>query len=367
MFCKRFIIFFIALVLPFLSKSQFTRIADKGIGFEVDYGYGFIMPHHQSIEYMLEDHIQTFDFKLTFPTYGNKYWNDLYRYPYYGFGFYRLNLGNDEVFGKVNALYSYVKVPFIGDSDKANLSWQIAFGASYISDHFDIDENPQNLAIGSNLNIYVDFSLQSRIPLSKQFSLMNSVRFTHVSNGKVKSPNKGLNILSGSLGIYYQFKETPERVILETQTIPNKNEYLVVYAGAIKSKTRYEPGYYYASSLVFDFNRNYSFKGRWGAGVDIFFDETNDQFSDNTEKANIVNSELYQIGLHAGHDLVMGQLSLVFNVGAYIYAPVYVDAPIYSRVGLRYRIKDKFIINYTLKSHWAMASYIEWGIGYVFN
>lgn len=366
MFNKRIIILFIVFILPFYGYSQFLDVGNKGVGVEANYGYGFIMPHHKSIEYMLEDHIRTFDLKASFPTYGNKYWNELYRYPYYGLGYYRSNLGNDEVYGKVNALYSYVKVPLLGSSEKANLSWQIAFGASYINNQFDIDENPQNLAIGSNLNIYVDLSLQSRIPLSKQFSLMNSVRFTHVSNGKVKSPNKGLNVISGSVGVYYQLTEKPDRIVAEPPVMDIKNEYTILYAGGIKSKTRYESGYFYASSLIFDYNRLYSLKGRWVFGADIFFDETNSQYSDQTGKAGILNSDLYQVGLHIGHDLVMGKLSLVINVGGYVYAPVPVDAPVYSRIGLRYRVKDKFIINYTLKSHWAMASYLEWGIGYTF-
>ncbi len=366
MFLKRLITLFIVIELPFLVFGQFSSVFKNGVGIETDFGYGFIMPHHKSIEYTLEDHIKTFDVKLSFPTYGNKYWNELYRYPYYGIGFYRSNLGNNDVYGYVNALYSYVKAPVFGNSNKANLSWQIAFGASYITDYFDIEDNPQNLAIGSNLNIYIDFSLQSRIPLSKKISLMNSVRFTHVSNGKVKSPNKGLNIVSGSVGLLYQFTKTPERVNIEPAEINNRNEYSLIYAGGIKTKSRYQPGYYYASSIIFDFNHNYSLKGRWSVGSDIFFDGTNRQFSDKTDQADIINSDLYQVGLHAGHDLIMGDLALVINLGGYIYAPVEVIAPIYSRIGLRYRIKNKFIINYTLKSHWAKASFIEWGIGYVF-
>jgi len=366
MHIKRFIIIFIVSLFPFFSFGQFSEIYKNGLGIETNLGYGFIMPHHKAIEYSLEDHISTFDLKLSIPTFGNKYWNQIYRYPYYGVGFYRSNLGNDDIYGYVNALYSYVKVPFIGKSNKANLSWQIAFGASYITKYFDIDDNPQNLAIGSNLNIYIDFSLQSRIPLSKKLSLMNSVRFTHISNGKVKSPNKGLNVISGSIGLLYQFNPTPDRVTLEQPEIENKNEYSLIYAGGVKTKSRYEQGYYYASSLMFDFNRNYSLKGRWSLGTDIFFDGTSRQFSENTDQADIINSDLYQVGLHAGHDLVMGNLALTFNIGGYIYAPVEVLAPIYSRIGLRYRVNNKFIINYTLKSHWAKASYIEWGIGYIF-
>lgn len=366
MFLKRLFISFIVLALPFFVMGQYSETFKNGFGIETDVGYGFIMPHHKSIEYTIEDHIRTFDVRLIKATYGTKYWNQLYRYPYYGIGYYRSNLGNNNVYGYVNALYSYVRVPIIGSSDKANLSWQFSFGGSYITKCFDIEENPQNLAIGSNLNIYIDFSLQSKIPLTKQISLNNGVRFTHVSNGKVKSPNKGLNAISASIGLIYQFNETPERKQIILPSIDDKNEFTLVFAGGIKTISHYETGYYFASSLMADYNRKYSLKGRWGLGTDIFFDGTNRQFSNKTEKADIVNSDLYQIGLHAGHDLVMGDLALVFNVGAYVYAPVEVLAPIYSRIGLRYRVKKNFITNLTLKSHWASASYIEWGVGYIF-
>lgn len=367
MFVKRFFILFIVLAFPFAGKGQFSESLKKGLSIETDIGYGFIMPHHKLIEYFLEDHIRTFDLRLTKATYGKKYWNQLYRYPIYGIGYYRSNLGNNDVYGFVNALYSFVKVPIFGNSNRANLSWQTAFGASYITDYFDIEDNPQNLAIGSNINIYIDLSLQSTIPLSKKLLLINGIRFTHVSNGKVKSPNKGLNMFTGSIGLSYQLFDKPEQIHLELPQIKNKNEYTIIYAAGVKTISRYEEGYYYASSLIFDYNRCYSLKRRWGLGADIFFDGTNKQFSNNTDKTDIVNSDLYQIGLHVGHEMVMSQLALVINIGGYIYAPVDVLAPVYSRIGIRYRIKNKLITNLTLKSHWAKASFIEWGIGYVIN
>lgn len=367
MILKRHFYIFIVFFIPLIANGQKQDFNLKNLSFEADYGYGFVMPHHKSIEYFIEDHIQTFDFKIHQTTYGKKYWNQLYRYPVYGVGFYRSNLGNNDVYGYANALYSFIKVPVVGKSDDFNLSYQIGFGASWITNHFDINENPGNLAIGSNINIFIDLSIQSKIPLSKSLSLTNSIRLTHFSNGKIKSPNKGLNLISGSVGLIYQLKDKPERIELEIPQIKTKNEYTVLYAVGIKTKSRYEAGYYFASSLMMDYKRNYSLKGRWVIGTDIFFDGTNRQYSDNLEKADIINSDLYQVGLHGGHDLVMGRLALIINIGGYIYAPVEVLAPFYTRIGLRYRIKDKFITNFTLKSHYAKASYFEWGIGYVLN
>ncbi|MDA3953663.1 MAG: acyloxyacyl hydrolase [Bacteroidales bacterium] len=367
MLVKRFIVIIIAFIFPFFINGQSSESIKKGLGIETNLGYGFIMPHHKSIEYLLEDHVSTFDIKLTKLTFGNKYWNQLFRYPYYGVGFYRSNLGNDDVFGYANALYVFAKAPIIGASNKAHLSWQFAFGASYLTKHFDIIDNPQNLAIASHLNMFLDFSLQSSIPLSKKLLLTNGVRFTHFSNGKVESPNKGLNAVSGSVGILYHINERPKPILTELPQIKNRDEYTVIYAGGIKTLSHYESGYFYASSLIFDYNRNYSLKRRWSIGTDIFFDATNIQYSTNTEKADIINTDLYQIGIHAGHEMIMDQLSLVINIGGYIYAPVEVLAPIYSRIGLRYRINNKIITNFTLKSHYAKASFLEWGIGYVLN
>ncbi|HSH51611.1 MAG TPA: acyloxyacyl hydrolase, partial [Bacteroidales bacterium] len=240
MLFKRYILLIIIFFYSFPCFAQLTVSEKSGLGLEADYGYGFIMPHHKMIEYFIEDHIQTLDIKLNKATYGEKYWNQLFRYPYYGIGFYRANLGNNEVYGFANALYSYVKVPLLGRWETANLSWQIGFGASYLTKHFDIKNNPKNLAIGSNLNIYADFSLQSQIPLSPKINLINNVRFSHFSNGKIKSPNRGLNVISGSIGLLYHFKEPQIKYHMELPDIENKNEYSIIYAGGIKTKSRYE-------------------------------------------------------------------------------------------------------------------------------
>jgi len=366
MLFKRYILLFIIYIFAFSCLAQKSDFKNSGLGVEIDYGYGFVMPHHKMIEYFVEDHIQTLDIRLNKTTHGEKYWNQLFRYPHYGIGFYRANLGNNEVYGFANALYSYLKVPLLGSWETTNLSWQIGFGASYLTQCFDIEDNSQNLAIGSHVNIYVDLSLQSQIPITDKLSLNNNLRFTHFSNGKVKSPNKGLNIISGSIGLLYHFNTPTKKYQLELPEMENKNEYSIIYAGGIKTKSRYDPGSFYASSLMLDYYHNYSLKRRWLLGTDLFYDETKKEYSHKKQKSNMANINLYQVGLHVGHEMVMGDLALTINLGGYVYAPVKEDAPIYSRIGLRYRFAEKYMANLTLKSHWAIASYIEWGVGYVF-
>lgn len=348
-------------------NAQNSNLFFKNLNVETDYGYGTMLPHHNSIAYFLKDRINTFDIKINKTTYGNKYWNQLYRYPVYGIGYYRSNLGNDDVFGYANGFYSFLKAPLLGQTNKLNLSYQIAFGLSYITEIFDIETNYQNLAISSHLNIFLDFSLHSNIPITKRLSLTNNIRFTHFSNGKIKSPNKGLNLLTGSIGLNYQLsKEVNTITKIKLPEIDKKNEFTLIYAAGIKTISRYNPENYFASSFIFDFNRNHSLKGSWSLGADIFYDGSNKEIA-LKEEGKTTSLDPYQLGAHAGHDLKLGRLSVVLNLGGYIYAPVEQLAPIYSRIGLRYRIKNKFIANLTLKSHWAKASFVEWGFGYAFK
>jgi len=364
---KRFFILFIAICSSYLVFSQEINSLSKGLHIETSYGYGFVMPHHKSIEYFLEDHIQTFDIIVSKATYGTKYWNQLYSYPYYGLGFNRSNLGNKNVFGYANALYMFIKGPFWGASNKINIGYQMSFGAAYLTKCFDIDENYENLAIASHINVFIGLAIQSSIPLSDRLAITNSARVTHFSNGAIKQPNKGLNIFTGTIGLIYQLNPyTPERIIKELPQLDDKNEYSIVYAAGVKRISRYENEKQFASSLAIDFNRNYSTKGRWCAGIDLFFDQSNKELSTNLDKPDALNTDLYQVGIHAGHDLVLGKFSIVINLGGYIYAPVETLAPIYTRTGFRYRINNKIITNLTLKSHWAKANLIEWGVGYVF-
>jgi len=365
MVSKRQIIFIIALIFPFFVKGQQIMNLTKNTYLETDYGFGAVMPHHSSINYLLEDYIQSFDIKLVKSTNGNKYWNQLFRYPDYGIGYYRSNLGNNEVYGYANALYGFAKIPFFHTANGSHLSYQIAVGAAYITNCFDIHTNYSNLAIGTHINIYIDFSLSSYIALSKRIGLTNSIRFTHFSNGNIDRPNYGLNIFSASIGLAYQFNSdysVKERIILPE--IDSKNEFLITYAGGAKSINHYSEGTYFASSLIFDYNRKYSLKGKWGIGTDIFFDATNRQFSLNNDKNDIVNSDLYQAGVHVLHDAIMGDLTFTVQIGVYVFAPVQTEASFYTRTGLRYKLNKNWNVSMTLKSHYAVASYIEWGIGY---
>ena len=109
-------------------------------------------------------------------------------------------------------------------------------------------------------------------------------------------------------------------------------------------------------------------KRRLGFGFDIFYDESNkvihnrdttNQFSDN-------DVEFVRPGIHISHDLVIDRLSVVTQMGVYLYSKYKGDGMIYHRVAMRYLLYRGLFFNFSIKSHWANADNIEWGFGYKF-
>jgi len=358
-----FFIIFITNTLVSLSQNE-VKIFEN-ISFESDFGYGSVLPHHKAIEYCVEDHIKSFDIRIAKQTIGDKPWHKEYRYPRYGIGYYHSNLSNNLVFGKVNALYSFINIPIINERI-FSVNYQISIGMSYINKTFDLETNYENIAIGSKANIYLDFCIQPKLKINDKFSISSNLRFTHFSNGKIVSPNKGINVVSNSLGLYYTLEDTKRNVSESKTFIPN-NKITVIYSGAIKSISRYEKGSFYASSISGDYYRQYNIKHQWGIGADVFFDSAI-RTAKNLEKYETINNaDLYQYGVHVGHDMIFGELVFCMQLGAYLYTPIEPEAPIYNRLGIRYYFNNNIIANLCLKSHYGKASFIEFGVGYCFN
>mgnify|MGYP006284479309 CR=1 FL=1 len=352
--------FFVSL----MCKSQVDS-TQRNYFLSLNSGYGFIMPHHKSIEYNIVDHIRPLSLRAGFRPTGGKDWHSYYRFPEIGLGVYGSNLGNDKVYGFSYALYTYFKSPFI-TRPIWHLDYEIAFGLSWLTKKFDVENNYQNIAIGSSTNIYFDAGLMASFRLHSRLYLLSGLQFIHFSNGKITSPNKGLNVVTSSIGLQYFFNENSygkyNQAKAQKKTFIPSNYFQGIYAHGIKSISRMEDGFFYASSLSLEYHKKYNRKYNWGLGLDLFYDGTSG-LSENQITADFTTN-FFQLGLHASHDLMVGRMALIMQVGGYLWLPGKAEAPIYNRIGLRYTFDSGIIANLSLKSHYAQASFIEFGIGY---
>ena len=84
----------------------------------------------------------------------------------------------------------------------------------------------------------------------------------------------------------------------------------------------------------------------------------------------IVNkkSDLLQEGIKIGYALRVGSLELPLEFGYYLHTLCKKENGNYfHRIGLRYYCPNNLVVNFTLRTHWAVADYWECGLGYVFR
>lgn len=332
---------------------------------EADYNPGFIMPHNSSIDYITRDYTKGFNISLVKQSNGSKLWQQVYHYPRIGYGFYHGTLGNDKVFGKTYSLYSFFDAPIFHINKFFALNYRLSYGISYITKPFHVQNNYNNIAIGSHLNIHFNLMLNSTISIDDRNHLVAGLGFSHFSNGKTKSPNKGLNIVSGTIGFRHLFtpainyKERPD----EIPDIDNKNLFSVIWAHGYKAYSVNKNRFDYISSLCLNYERRYAQWGKYGGGVDLFY---NHLIKDPTRIDAELPRQFFRAGVHLSHDFIVGDFSLLVQLGHYIYNNTFEEISLfYNRVGLRYYLNDNWLINLSLKSKKANAQFVEAGMGFI--
>lgn len=320
------------------------------------YQYGFIWQHRPSLAQIIGGNINVIRFTFGKETFGQKYWEQLYRYPDWGVGYSFTDLGNPEELGQANAIYSYLRVPIL-KRKKFSLSYKISGGLAYL--------NKGNIAIGSHINLYFDVSIDTKIKLGKQLELINSFGATHYSNGAIKMPNLGVNLFSYRLGLHYQL-QTPERekITLELPELYGKN-CITLFAGAGVKEKRPDGGkkFTVASGSV-DYMRVLNLKHKIGLGIDAFYDETLFDLMDPDSVLALTNKDIMRYGFHISGETQVNKLVLVVQIGTYFHANYTDDGKIYQRIAIRYLLSQNLFANVSLKTSKGVADYVEWGLGY---
>lgn len=359
------LIFLITFHSASASNDSLKFINNLRIG--VDLHYGYVYPHHSSIAYSLESRISSFELNLTTDTYGKGMWDRAYRYPRMGAGYYYTSLANDNVFGKAHTLFLFMDIPFSLKLKKFNSYYRISYGLAYLTRKFDVSENPNNLAISSGFNMYVNFRYTGRFKINNRNEIEAGFGFTHFSNGKLATPNLGLNCVTVNIGYLYNILPTNyPRVDAEKKHGLKKHMVELILSVGGKTDDQISGEYYFISSLVADYKFVPWLKYSFGAGLDFFYDESLGPNKVGDEGGTYTQGDLYQLGMHAGIYPRYSKLTIVLQLGAYIYANYYKYSRVYSRIGFRYEVYNDVLLNLTLKSHRAIADYLEWGVGYRF-
>ncbi|MHC1703057.1 MAG: acyloxyacyl hydrolase [Tenuifilaceae bacterium] len=369
MFIRRFLI---VLIISFTSLHQgFSQnlFSKKQLYFEGYYHYGFVAPHHDYIAYFIKEHVQGFQLNAGIFTVGNKYWNKSYNYPRAGIGYYHSGLGNKDIYGNLDALYLYFDRVFLKRDNRFNFGNRISFGLGYISKKFDLHTNNYNIAIGTNLNIFIQYNLEGTYRITPLLQVKTGLSIIHSSNGSIKEPNKGLNLVTSFLGLQYSLGDQQNHISKTALTNPDtsKNQFNTLFAYGWKSISRFHSFEYPVYALSVEYSRKISNRGWLGLALTGYYDKSiKKEFElpiipDTTFKS----SDYFSFVIGPSYESKVGRLSFLFQPGIYLKNSVKEYGLITNRISLRYYFRNNINAGISIKAHWlAKADIIEWSIGY---
>lgn len=92
-----------------------------------------------------------------------------------------------------------------------------------------------------------------------------------------------------------------------------------------------------------------SVKSAWSAGLDaIYFGAAPYAYPDIKEYIDHTDRMFY--GVFGGRHWIMGKTSLFVQVGVYLYSHIKPPQPVYPRLGIRHRITDRLVANFSVKA-----------------
>ncbi len=365
------LLFFLSPFTKVFSQSPHSLRAPNLL-LEARGNVGFLIAHHLEME-VFNKHVPSFEINLARSTYGQQQWEALYLYPVTGVSYWNGTLGSSETLGKAHALMPYISFPLI-KQPKNELSFRLAAGLAYLTQKFDRIENYKYIAIGSHVNAAINFMLEYRWKPTQQLQLSAGLQLMHFSNGSIKTPNFGLNIPSVSAGAAFRInKSNPYimRSIRPSLTMYEFDghdflEFRIGSALGTKSIGEVISEKYNVMAGSFTVLKSISYKSKVGIGFDLSYDGSDARYVG--EKGVDYNSELQlaKTGVSLVYELVLSRLSFPAALGFYTSGR-YNEGLSYYKIGMQYLITQKFFASMSLKTHFARADYVVFGVGYRFK
>jgi len=299
-------------------------------------------------------------------TIGKDYWELLYKYPIYGIGLSFSNLGNNKVYGYASSIYTCFEYTII-KFDNININTNFNLGYSYINKKFHVYNNYLNRAIGSNHNIFIRLSINTAIKINHDNRFILNWSLTHYSNGKTKSPNYGLNILTLGLGFRTSINNAniENNTYLDQLPVYKKFSHFFIFSGGRKVYDNLLNVNYKFFTASYQLNYLKTLMKQYGAGLSIFYDESiGEAIAKNSGKYDNRLNIRFRMGIYGVRSFQFKNVLFHFMLGYYVYSK-YKDLTLfYSRFFLQYYLNNNIFLGIGLKAHLAKADMLEWGIGF---
>jgi hypothetical protein len=349
----RRLLVFVLLLLSLRSQAQ--------TGFEVRQKLGFLIAHRPVMAHLPQAPAVATELSYIVRTTDRKTWHQAYHQPLIGGTLFFGSVGNNQILGHFTGLYGFVELPII-HAPHYRLDFKFGTGAGYTNRPYDPVLNPKNVAIGSHFNAMMCFALKNSWRFGTH-GLTLGLDMTHFSNASFTIPNLGINLPYLSVG-YQHYIATQKVKANPIQEINRHQEFGLTLIGSGKEMTPLGSGRFPVLAASVQARHYFGPKAGLELGLDIIY------------KASLLhaypglplrNIDPLQLAVFAAYMHPFDRLQFFYGVGAYLRDPLHPDTPVYFRLGCRYAFTTHVDGHFALKTHFAKADYLEFGLAYHFN
>ncbi len=347
----------------------FSQEAEKQSTYTLDFNpfYGSILLHNTDISHLISEHPAGFILSYNKKTFGEEEWQELYNYPDTGITFIYQDM-NNAILGENFSLYAHYNFYFF----KRNLQFRIGQGIAYNTNPYDRNQNFRNNAYGSHLlsTTFVMFNYQKE-KLLKNLGVKAGISLVHYSNANFKAPNTSTNTFAFNAGLVYSLENQEQKGYLmdpEKEQIKEPIKYNIAFRTGLNESDVINSGqfpFYIFSGYA---DKRLSRRSAVQLGADLFFSNFLKELirfqAISFPEMNVdEDTDFKRVGLFLGHELFINKMSIISQLGYYVYYPFDFEGRTYNRIGLKRYFGDKWFGAVTLKSHGAKAEAVEFGVG----
>lgn len=343
--------------------GQSSTSPNKSLGIELF--RGFIYEHKPQISHLITDHPTGFRLVYNRKTHGDEPWESRYNFPDRGLTFIYMDYREPQL-GKTFALVPHFTFYLRRKREaRSQLQFKAGFGVGYTTEKFDPVTNNQNNVLSTDLSGAVLFQFGHDYRLTDRLSFNSSLSITHFSNGAMKKPNSGINIMAANFGLHYtlDYSERAYNYIEKTPLTSKPIGYSVILIGGAHEALKIGAGakpFFVVTGIA---DKQFTHNSRFGVGLEWFHSRS---LREEVKFDNSVDpdTDFNRVGLVLSHELMVNEFSIMTQAGYYIYDPYEAFQPVYLRLKLRRYFGDHLFSSIGVKSHAAKAEAMEFAIGY---
>lgn len=247
-------------------------------------------------------------------------------------------------------------------ANKFELYGQFMHGLGFCTNPYS-QVNNRNNALSTHIGFHIHANLTATYPIYKNWHALVAVGFSHLSNGAIKKPNLGYNVMSTNIGVAYKIKDKTINESFDYYKDSRKYYYHLIGAYFETASDSYSGEKFPSYSFHAQIERNLSVHH----ALLLSFDYNNNQVEKYPEEElpqDAGDNDHNYFGISAGGNWKYSIIDLNITTGYYLITPWNVDRNFYNMVHFKiYALKNKYLLA-GLKAHGFKAITFEAGIGF---